>query len=336
MDIDGVPVIHGSKKDGSEECRRAAEALMEVGCLIYDGVDADMHTPSLIKMLERYFRQSPEMKRVDARSDISYQVGWMPGFKETTRPRPEKLARLRPEHLPHPVNGADPKERFMTPIGPRPTTQRFPQFAGEPVKPERFPEWDVFVTPWGVQAHAVMWSIAEMSATGFGLPRNRFTRLLEGGPHLFAPTGSDLRTYGMPGTVLAGWHDDLNFMSVHGKSNFLGLRVWRRDGVPLLVRIPDGCMLVQAGQQFEYLTGGAVLCGMHEVIAVPEMKPGIAAAKREGVVPWRVSTTFFGHVASDNFLEPLDHFGTKEHSTRYPRKRAGTHVQEELDILGFK
>ena len=30
--------------------------------------------------------------------------------------------------------------------------------------------------------------------------------------------------------------------------------------------IPNGCLLVQAGKQIEYLTGGHVLAGFHEVV----------------------------------------------------------------------
>ena len=37
---------------------------------------------------------------------------------------------------------------------------------------------------------------------------------LSGGPHLLAPTGSDLAKLGAVGTVLAGFHHDLNFIMV--------------------------------------------------------------------------------------------------------------------------
>jgi hypothetical protein len=41
-----------------------------------------------------------------------------------------------------------------------------------------------------------------------------FARLMEGGPHLLAPTGSDLAEHGALGSVLAGFHYDLNFITV--------------------------------------------------------------------------------------------------------------------------
>lgn len=59
--------------------------------------------------------------------------------------------------------------------------------------------------------------IAEMIAVGLGLPKNIFTDRMKGGPHLLSPTGSDLQKYDI-GTVFAGFHYDLNFITIHGKS----------------------------------------------------------------------------------------------------------------------
>lgn len=50
-----------------------------------------------------------------------------------------------------------------------------------------------------------------------------------------------------------------------GKSRFPGLHVWLADGRRLPVSIPPGCLLCQAGKQMEWLTGGQVKAGMHEV-----------------------------------------------------------------------
>lgn len=49
------------------------------------------------------------------------------------------------------------------------------------------------------------------------------------------------------------------------RSRFPGLHVWLSDGQRLPVSIPPGCLLCQAGKQLEWLTGGYVAAGMHEV-----------------------------------------------------------------------
>lgn len=53
--------------------------------------------------------------------------------------------------------------------------------------------------------------------------------------------------------------------TIHGKSRFPGLFIWLTDGRRVPVRVPDGCLLLQAGKQLEWLTAGAVKAGMHEV-----------------------------------------------------------------------
>lgn len=108
-------------------------------------------------------------------------------------------------------------------------------------------------------------TVAEMAAIGLGLERNIFTKLLKGGPHKLAPTGSDLVRYKV-GTVFAGFHYDFNFLTIHGKSRYPGLFAWLRSGEKFSVSVPEGHLLLQAGKQFEWLTGGYINCGYHEVI----------------------------------------------------------------------
>jgi isopenicillin N synthase-like dioxygenase len=87
-------------------------------------------------------------------------------------------------------------------------------------------------------------------------------------PHLLAPTASDLVKYGKKDTILAGFHTDLNFLTIHGRSRYPGLHIWARNtGKRIPVRIPSGNnLLVQAGKQLEHLTGGLIKAGYHEVV----------------------------------------------------------------------
>ena len=41
--------------------------------------------------------------------------------------------------------------------------------------------------------------------------------------------------------------------------------MWLRDGRRVAVGVPPGCLFLQAGRQMEWLTGGAIVGGMHEV-----------------------------------------------------------------------
>lgn len=63
--------------------------------------------------------------------------------------------------------------------------------------------------------------------------------------------------------MLTGFHHDYDFFTVHGKSKYPGLYAWLNTGEKFVVEIPEGHLLVQAGKQLEWLTGGYVKAGFH-------------------------------------------------------------------------
>ena len=143
---------------------------------------------------------------------------------------------------------------------------------------------------------------------------------------MLAPTASDLSRHGKEGTVFAGYHYDLNFLTIHGRSRFPGLYIWLRNGQKVEVRVPVGCLLLQAGKQvvrfnfslvtfinlrfignpdygasiliwfafaakqLEWLTGGDCLAGMHEVVVTKRTLAAIEAASQARKSLWRVIT----------------------------------------------
>ncbi len=167
------------------------------------------------------------------------------------------------------------------------------------------------------------------------LPEDTFQSMMNNGPHLLAPTGSDFNKHGKEGTVLAGYHYDLNFMTIHGKSRFPGLYIWLRDGRKILVKVPDRCLLIQAGKQFEYLTAGHVLAGFHEVVVDKSTVTKIEQRRAEGKSLWRISSTLFGHIASDQSLKPIGKFASSDRAHEYTDVLAGDQVQEELRAISL-
>jgi hypothetical protein len=85
---------------------------------------------------------------------------------------------------------------------------------------------------WGYKLHTAVYTVAEMAALGMGGPKDLFTKSLEGGAHLLAPTGSDLNKNGK-GSIFAGFHYDISFLTIHGKSRYPGLFVWLRNNQKL-------------------------------------------------------------------------------------------------------
>lgn len=71
------------------------------------------------------------------------------------------------------------------------------------------------------------------------------------------------------------------------------------------VKVPEGCLLLQAGRQMAYLTGGDIVEGMHEVVCTQDTLRALEARRACKRPLWRVSSTVFSHLSPDVMLEPL-------------------------------
>lgn len=331
-------------------CAAIAASLVETGAvLVRDARASAADAAAFLDMLETYFAQPAADKAGDVRPDLHYQVGATPeGIEEPAclrSPRKQQeaaaLAHVPPSDQPHWPTGADPKWRFFWRLGDRPAETAYPELNAPPVIPPAFADrWASVLDGWGGKLLDTLETVARAAGVGLGLDSSSLASLLHHGPHLLAPTGSDLSKHRAPGTVLAGYHADLNLLTIHSRGRLPGLFVWTRAGARLPVAIPPGCLLLQAGLQLEHVTGGAVAAGRHEVVVTPEALAAVDAAAAAGEPPgraWRVSSTVFGHAASDAVLQPLGHFADRPGAIdAYPPIDAGAFVQKELEEIRLK
>jgi len=287
-------------------------------------------------MMEQYYEQPEAVRMEDARPDVHYQVGVTPEEIEHARNHCSRMKGLNSNERPltECPPEKDHKSRFFWRIGALPAEDHH-KLNMPPVIPKAFPQWAATMNGWGETILRTIKTVSEMAALGFHLPADTFTSKMDCAPHLLAPTGSDLRKHGKLNTVFAGYHYDLNFLTIHGKSRFSGLYVWTRDGRRMLVRVPDGCLLLQAGKQFEWLTGGAVLAGFHEVVVNDAALAARDAAQAAGRSLWRISSTLFGHIASKESLTPLAAFSHEPTAKDYPPITAGEQVLAELKAISL-
>lgn len=182
--------------------------------------------------------------------------------------------------------------------------------------------------------------LAEMAAVGLGIPEATFKDAGRYGPHILAPTASDLVKYGEKDTILAGFHTDLNFLTIHGRSRYPGLHIWARNtGKRIAVKIPPGnYLLVQAGKQLEHITGGLVKAGYHEVVVNEKTLETIERRKSE--LPdrplVRISSTFFWHLASDFDLNPISELADKAKALRLEQLNLGRDEGDEVNYPAMK
>ncbi|PVF97710.1 Clavaminate synthase-like protein [Serendipita vermifera] len=335
------------------ECLKAADALITYGALVVkDSRVTEEDNDIFLDLLEDYFALPTEELKKDERQEYGYQVGVT--LENTEKPKCKSddnclkiIEKLDPSERPLDILGhnADPKCRFFWKMTEKPPYETaFPSLNMPNVVPDTFKDtWASTLNKWGRSMKNAVEGVAEMSAVGLGLERGAFKDAGKYGPHLLAPTASDLNKYGEQDTILAGFHSDLNFLTIHGRSRYPGLHIWARNtGKRIAVSIPPGRhLLVQAGKQMEHLTGGLVKAGLHEVV-VNERTIEVINKRRETVPDRpliRISSTFFWHLSSDFDLEPISKLQQRaealrelnhEEADEYPKMKVGEQVQNEL------
>lgn len=332
MDIE-IPIVDLSRylKTGDDVAAAAqvAEALSEIGVLILRDPRVDTGLPNRYRdMMQAFYRLPAEIKAKYIQEPLPngkqiYETGWRPPCTEKPRRRTEVL-HLIPDHAkPNEPPSADPKERFMDPVGPRPKESEFPELDYLPrIMPAEIENWSELSDAWGNAMGSAVDATMELLAIGFGEPADLFTSLMYQGTRKLAPTGLDLLKHGAPGTIAAGFHNDLSAITIHGRSNYPGLWAWTRGWQKFPVRLPDdGCLLIQSGRVLEHLTAGRTLRGYHEVVIGPEAQSKIRMELDQGSTPVRVSTTMFCNIRSNLYVEPVGRFINSPNAEQYFKVR---------------
>ncbi|KFA47555.1 hypothetical protein S40293_02130 [Stachybotrys chartarum IBT 40293] len=348
------------------ECARAAQALITYGALVlHDSRVASADNDSFLDLLEDYFAQPEADLRKDERPELSYQIGVT--LENTEKPKCavdepclDVIRRLQPDQRPLDITGhaPDPKCRFFWRMVEKPPYEtQFPGLNAANIVPEAphiRDRWTPVMDQWGSSMKNAVSQLAEMTAVGLGLPADHFSNAGRYGPHLLAPTASDLQKYGQKDTILAGFHTDLNFLTIHGRSRYPGLHIWARNtGARIPVKIPPGNhLLVQAGKQIEHITSGLIKAGFHEVVVNDKTVETIERRKAEHpdrpLV--RISSTLFWHLSSDFDLAPIPELAERAKQVRadqfnlgrdegdeveYPAMKVGEQVQSELKHIAL-
>lgn len=101
--------------------------------------------------------------------------------------------------------------------------------------------------------------------------------------------------------------------------------------------MPDGCLLIQAAKQLEWLTGGVIRAGFHEVVVDENTLQALDRQKANNRPLWRISSTFFYHIASDKLMQPLEGLNPSPEALKeYPPTYAGDHVLSEIEFIKLK
>ncbi|KAM5530742.1 hypothetical protein V8D89_015602 [Ganoderma adspersum] len=346
IDLD-VFLASSDSQGALKECKKAADALITYGALLlHDSRVSEEDNCAFLDLIEDYFAQAEDTLRKDERPELSYQIGVT--LENTEKPKCavdepclKVIARLDPAERPLDISAhsPDPKCRFFWKMSERPPYEtNYPALNAPNVVPESEhlrERWTRIMEKWGKSMNAAVGNLSEMASVGLGLPRETFKDAGRYGPHLLAPTASDLEKYGEKDTILAGFHTDLNFLTIHGRSRYPGLNIWARNtGKRIPVKFPPTgrYLLVQAGKQLEHLSGGLIKAGYHEVVVNDATLQAIERRKVENPDRplIRISSTFFWHLSSDYDLTPIPALQERARSLRADTINLGkTDLEEE-------
>lgn len=92
-----------------------------------------------------------------------------------------------------------------------------------------------------------------------------------------------------------------------------------------------GCLLLQAGKQLAWLTGGDIKEGMHEVVCSDATVQAVERASAAGRSCWRVSSTVFSHISPPVVLKPIA--GNMQATEEYEPITVKDYVEGELKMI---
>ena len=301
------------------------KCLHETSCLVIRTNQITQEEQHNFKNLMcKYYEQTTEEKLKDCRPETGYQLGTTPEGVEQSKCFFDTscfkfIEKLKPNAMPvfsHEKH--DPKWRYFWELNNK-----------ENVIPNKFKdEWEKTMNSWGSKLYNIIQQVTKLIEEGLYLKENELNDKLKDGKQLLAPTGIDISKYNTLNTTYATFHTDISFLTIHGKSNYPGLRIWLRNGTRMDLKIPDGCLLLQVGRQLEWLTGGYFTAGYHEVICTYDT---LKKYKNNTESNWRVSSTLFSHLNSEIYLEPLSKFRNITTIQMYPRIKEENFIKQELE-----
>jgi isopenicillin N synthase-like dioxygenase len=278
-----------------------------------------------IDLLEKYADLPKEIKQQHIRKDLHYQIGLTPENIETPMDHCEKVYRMGGNK----PSGKDPKQRWFHRTTPLVHTEIGGDLTGENIIPYEFPEWAELFNKMGDLFSGVLERVNTILGEELNYP---LIKLCENGNHLIAPTITPLKSLiDTQQKIIAGFHNDISFLTLHGRSRFPALNTWTRDNTKIRVKVPKDCILIQAGRQLEYITNGYIMAGFHEVVVENDTIVAYCKAKEENRSTTRISSTFFAHIASTNIMEVLPQFQTHDYHLSHPPIKECDWIRNELE-----
>jgi isopenicillin N synthase-like dioxygenase len=176
--------------------------------------------------------------------------------------------------------------------------------------PSDFPDFAQNFEDWGRELLQTNITVCEMTAIALGLERDAISKTIANGANYLSPPGMDLSKSKI-GDVITGFHRDFGLITAHAPTRFEGMYAWLLTGEKVSVAIPENHLLIQGGKQLEWLTGGYLKAGFHEVIHNRKVENQVKENLKSGRSNWRVVNGLFSYVQGNLRLKPFAPFNTE-------------------------
>lgn len=306
-----IPIVRldtqRNKKEHQRELLFLGAALEDIGfCYIENhGISFQLLTECYYQY-KRFFDLPREVKMRYARPDLGFQRGWTP-------PAAERALESQME---------DSKENlfFGPPLVPDSLLREFPRHYHKNIWPEETPEMQKPTLDLFDQFMFCGKKILRFFEEYLSLRPEYLLRLIADGPHVLRPLHYPAVTKETAGKIVwGGEHTDINLITILPPSTAQGLMIRRRDGEWIAGTAPQNCVLVQVGDQLQYMTGGRFISAKHRVDAPTEESSG------------RLSLAFFIHTRSNVLLSLIPSCQKQcGNPALYRPIRAGAFVDERL------
>jgi isopenicillin N synthase-like dioxygenase len=274
------------------------------------------------ELMNKYYSQPIDVKIQDTRTDLSYQSGYLP-FYSVKQPYSTIYSHSNSNtNLPQPCSSNINYEGYSTRISNfniYNKNDKYQSVKSDDITPNN-ENWIKYAIPYENEMFRTINKIAYICAQEFNLPSSFFPNRMLNGPTTLA----SIRYHAIDkkqNDVIKGFDCELSLLTAFGSSSYGGLNVWTRDGNKISIKIPDGCLLIQAGKQLEYLTGGYIYSGFNEIVVSDD-----AMYKSN----YNVIPIMYAHINNKCTLNVIDKFNNTKIKTEYPSINKGLWFQQEI------
>lgn len=311
--VDYHDFISGDPVRKAAFVKKLGDAFSEIGFAIVanHGVSEDLKA-RLFQLVERYFAQPEEVKKLDEDFKNNGQRGFISKGRETAKGH--QVPDLKEfYHVGQEVTDNDPiKADYPDNIWP----DNMPDF--------REITMEVFRT-----FEETGRNLLRAIALYLNLEENYFDAKIHNGNSILRL----LHYYPIPdadavpvGAVRAGAHEDINLITLLMGGSAAGLQALTKEGKWLDVAPEPNQIVINMGDMLQRLTNGKLRSTTHRVINLDA----------EGLKKPRFSTPFFLHPRADMDLSCLSSCIDAEHPKQFSDMTAGEYLDERITELGLK